>query len=201
MLTEELIQTVVREVLRRLQDPVPEVCVLVLAERDSATEEKVRALLAPFYGAAPALVFSGECCAGRAPERVILPFLSCSDMADLAAGRASGAHAAEALAHMLRGGKVEVLEFEYRGFAQTAPTSLYKLYASYENTLKSYGLTQFQPKRPENFKVHSALITAADVEKAAGEGARTMDAPAGAIITPLAAETADALGVSIRKQG
>ncbi|MBO4313523.1 MAG: hypothetical protein J5838_04450 [Desulfovibrio sp.] len=201
MLTEAMIQTVVREVLKRLQPSHGNGCVLVLGKRDPAVEDRVRSLLASSSGAAPDIVFSGECCSGHAPDRVILPKLSCSAMADLAAGRASEPCSAEVLGRLLCGEKVEVLEMEYRTYASTAPAALYKLYASYENTLKSYGLVLFQPKRQESVSTRARLITAADVEKAAGEGANCIDAPSGAIITPLAAEKAEALGISLRRQG
>ena len=201
MLTAETIQTVVQEVLKRLQSPQGSVCVLVLGERDAAVEDRVRTLLASCCSTVPDVVFSGECCGGRAPDRVILPRLSCSAMADLAAGKASGPYEAEALSRLLRGEKVEVLEMEYRAYASTAPAALYKLYASYENTLKGYGVVLFQPCRQESVRTHARLITAADVEKAAGEGTHCIDAPSGAIITPLAAEKAEALGISLRRQG
>ncbi len=201
MLTEAMIQAVVLEVLKRLQPSQSTVCVQVIGGRDAAVEDKVRSLLAPCYGAAPDIVFSGECCSGHAPDRIILPRLTCTAMADLAAGRASDPCTAETLSHLLLGEKVEVLEMEYRTYASTAPAALYKLYASHENTLKGYGLVLFQPKARENVRMHARLITAADVEKAAGEGAHCIDAPSGAIITPLAAEKAEALGISLRRQG
>ncbi|MGX8719085.1 MAG: hypothetical protein ACQGQP_08290, partial [Desulfovibrio sp.] len=96
MLTEAMIQAVVHEVLKRLQPSQSTSCVLVLGPRDAAVEDRVRSLLAPCHGAAPDIVFSGECCSGHAPDRIILPRLTCTAMADLAAGRASDPCAAEA---------------------------------------------------------------------------------------------------------
>ena len=95
---------------------------------------------------------------------------------------------------------MEVLEFGYRGYADTAPGALYDLYVGYEKTLASYGLKEFQAKLPESIRVREKLITAPMVEKYGKEGYRNMVVPADATVTPLAAETADALKVGILKK-
>lgn len=201
MNTEDLVQSVVQEVLKRLQKEDKKACVLVLAERDAALQQKILSLVAPYYEGSVDVVFSGECCGGRAPERVILPELSCSGMADLAAGKAGSPRLLDVLRMLLNGQRVEVLDFEYRRYAGTAPDALYRLYTSYEKVLRGFGLVAFQEKRPETAKTHASLITASMVEQAAGDGVHCLDIPSKSIVTPLAAETADALGISIRKQG
>ncbi|MBP3729884.1 MAG: hypothetical protein J6I40_00260 [Mailhella sp.] len=199
MNTEDIVQSVVREVLKRLNKE-KKYCVLVLAAREQALEDKVRILLSPYWGGEIDVVFSGECCSGREPKCIILPELTCSGMADLAAGRAGDPYLAEVLQLLLAGQRVDVLDFEYRRYASTASDSLYKLYAAYEKTLRSYGLAAFQEKRPETSKSHEALITSAMIEKASADGVHYLDIPARSIVTPLAAEKADALGVVIRRQ-
>ena len=173
----------------------------VLAPRDEALAERVEALVAPFYEGGADLLFLGEDAGGRKPGRHILPVLSCSDMADLAVGRASSPCMEEVLGLLLRGVEVEVLEFSYRAYTDTAPGPLYELYVAHEKTLAGYGLRAFRPRVPEKVMVREKLITAAMVEKAGAEGRRILVIPAAASVTPLAAETAEGLHMRIVKEG
>ena len=196
----ELISAVVKEVLERMEARKDRPCVLVLAKREAAHEEQVKPLVEPYYPEGVDLVFFGEDLGGRTPVRHILPYLCCSSMADLALGRVSSRTLETVLSLLLKGISVEVLRFGYRDHADTAPGALYDLYVGYEKTLASYGLKEFKAKLPEAIRVREKLITAAMVEKYGMEGYRSMVVPAGATVTPLAAETADALKVGIQKK-
>ena len=59
---------------------------------------------------------------------------------------------------------------------------------------------EFKAKLPESVRVREKLITAPMVEKYGKEGYRNMVVPADATVTPLAAETADALKMGIQKK-
>ena len=196
----ELISAVVKEVLERMEVRKDRPCVLVLAKREAALEEQVKPLVEPYYPEGVDLVFFGEDLGGRTPVRHILPYLCCSSMADLALGRVSSRTLETVLSLLLKGISVEVLRFGYRDHADTAPGALYDLYVGYEKTLASYGLKEFKAKLPESIRVREKLITAAMVEKYGMEGYRAMVVPADATVTPLAAETADALNVGIQKK-
>ena len=195
----ELVHTVVLEVLERI-DGRGNTCVMVLATRDAALVERIAPLVVPFFGEGTEILFPGEDCAGRTPQKYILPELSCSDMADLAAGRASSPLMEKTLARLLRGVEVEVLDFAYRTYAESAPGPLYDLYAAYEKKLASYGLREFRARRPDTARLRESLITAGMVEQAGTEGVRILVVPAAANVTPLAAETAESLHMSILKQ-
>ncbi len=196
METAELVRIIVQEVLRRMRPAAAGGCVRVLAPRSEALAARVAPLVEAWHGPVE-LVFDGEDPGGREVLRHILPELSCSDMADLAMGRASGPAAREALDLLLRGAAVEVLDFEYRRHAATAPGALYALYGGYERTLAGFGLREFRAKLPETVRRQDSLITARTVEEAGREDARTMQVSASAKITPLALEAADALGIRI----
>ena len=196
----ELVSAVVKEVLERMESRKELPCVWVLAKREPALEEKVRPLVEPYFPEGVELVFFGEDLGGRTPARHILPYLCCSSMADLAVGRVSSRTLETVLTLLLKGISVEVLQFGYRDYADTAPGALYDLYVGYEKTLASYGLKEFKAKLPESVRVREKLITAAMVEKYGLEGYRTMVVPADATVTPLAAETADTLKVGIQKK-
>ena len=196
----ELISAVVKEVLERMEVRKDRPCVLVLAKREAALEEQVKPLVEPYYPEGVDLVFFGEDLGGRTPVRHILPYLCCSSMADLALGRVSSRTLETVLSLLLKGISVEVLRFGYRDHADTAPGALYDLYVGYEKTLASYGLKEFKAKLPESIRVREKLITAAMVEKYGLEGYRAIVVPADATVTPLAAETADALKLGIQKK-
>lgn len=197
----ELVRTIVQEVLERTEAARAKACVKVLAPREEALERRMAALISPFYAEGADMFFQGEGTGGRTPVRYVLPELSCSDMADLAAGKASSPLMEEVLGLLLSGIAVEVAEFSYRAFAETAPGPLYERYVAYEKVLAGYGLRAFRPWVPEKAMVREKLITAAMVEKAGVEGRRALVVPAGASITPLAAEKAEELHISIVKEG
>ena len=193
---QELIRTVTREVLDQLRQASERPRVLVLAERDESLAARVRELLDEDVE----VIFWGEEAGGRPPARYILPRLSCGDMADLAAGKAGGGLAAEVLRLLLAGTAVDVLAFEHREYLETAPRPLCALYESYENALASYGLKALARKRPAAVKAREALVTAAVVERAHSDGASSLLVPVGAKVTPLAAEIAGNLRITILKK-
>ena len=192
---EALVREITRNVLERLRGESGRSRVLILAERDESLAATVRERL----GEDAEFLFFGEA-SDRAPDRCVLPRLCCSDMADLALGRASNPCLVEALRLFLSGVKVEVLEFGHRAFADTAPAALYALYESYEKTLASYGVTELKPKRPGTLRLRETLVTEKDVLRARESGASRLLLPAGAKVTPLAADTARDLKIVLEKE-
>ncbi len=195
MQDEELIRRIVEEVLEK---PTPRV--RVLADRSEALAQELLPLVASHFGPGVELVFRGEN-DGGSPVACLLPELSCSDMADLAAGRASSPVMDETLDLLLRGVGVGVARFAYRKYEQSAPGPLYDLYVGYEKTLAGFGVREFKAKKPELRRLRTALLNATAVEEAAADGARILVVSERTVVTPLAAERAEALGVGIRRQG
>ena len=68
----ELVSVVVKEVLERMESRKDRPCVLVLAKREPALEEKVKPLVEPYFPEGVDLVFFGEELGGRTPARHIL---------------------------------------------------------------------------------------------------------------------------------
>jgi len=189
----EMVLAVAREVLRQLRGGSAEPLVLVLAQRDAALAARVL----EFLGDAGELLFLGEDTGGRIPARNILPFLSCADMAVLAAGGAAGPALNETLRLLLSGAGVEVLEFEYRAYRETAPGPLYGLYASHEKTLAAFGLREFRRAEPGARRLREAVVTERAVAQAREQGASVLLVPETAKVTPLAADAAKALNINI----
>lgn len=205
---DAIVNAIVGQVVRRLKEegfalPVSSVrrpCVMVLADRDDPAALRVaEALNEPGDPAVTDLLFLGEDAGGRKPARHILPFLSCSDMADLAAGRASGPAVSAALGLLLAGEPVEVMEFEYKAYERSAPAALYRLYEGYEKTLAAYGMAALARKMPEVLRLRDDLVTEQSVSRAAECGALTLLVPPAAIVTPLARDAAKSLNVNIIK--
>ena len=192
---EALVREITRNVLERLRGEFGRTRVLILAERDASLAATVRERL----GEDVEIVFFGEA-SDRAPDRCVLPRLCCSDMADLALGRASNPRLVEALRLLLSGGKVDVLELGHRDYADTAPASLFALYESYEKTRASYGLTELKPKRPDAVRLRETLVTEKDVLRAKKEGVATLLLLAEAKVTPLAVDAARDLKIVLEKE-
>lgn len=196
MEVQDLIRAIAQEVLKHIRMEAEKACVMVLEKRDEALAAKVRECL----GSEEQVLFFGEDAGGRTPARHILPWLSCSAMAELAAGMASGPLLSEALRLLLAGSEVEVLEFEYKAYGETAPRPLYSLYQSYEKTLAAYGMKEFRRQQPGTVRLGENLVTEKTVIQARDKGASVLLVPATAKVTPLAADAARSMNINILKR-
>lgn len=188
-----LITAVVRAVLEQIEArPAP--VALVLAPKDDALAQRVEQRL----GNGMRVCFQRSS-AGEQPALYILPELSCSDMADLAQGRGSSLALREVLELLLQGKQVRTLGFAYRAYAATAPDALLHLYEEYAARLAAFGLTELAEAAPEASRTRDSLITANHVTEAAATGARTLRAPQGAVVTPLALDAAAECNMTILK--
>lgn len=193
---QEMIRIAAQEVLKRLQEEADKPCVLVLAEHS----DTVKAQVIEYIGDDADIVFHNEDTAGRTPCRYILPVLSCNDMASLAIGKASSDTASVVLQWLLSGFEVEVLDFEYRQYGDTAAGPLYSLYEAHEKTLASFGMKECKRKAPDTIRFRESLVTEHVVVEAHDIGAKTLLVPSSATITPLATEAAKNLHLTILKR-
>ena len=195
MAIDDLVQTIVREVLRQLQRPVVAPSVLVLAEQD---DTRVAPVLA-YLGSNQQVVYWDSVEINMLPERVIVPFLSSSQMADLALGRASDPVQQKILDFLLAGRCIEVFEFEYLRFNKTAPAALYQLYELYEEILCSFGLQRVRRSDEESNRFNLKLVTERDVIEAHQRGVSILRLHSDAQLTPLAIDCAKECGVQLQK--
>ena len=195
MAIDELVQTIVREVLKQLQKAPDRQQILILARQEDVAVAPVLQHLeqsgkAVFWDPKNDII---------APERTILPFLSCSQMADLALGRTTGPLLKKALDLLLMGKTVEVFEFEYLQFNKTAPEPLYQLYASYEETLRGFGLQRFAAENQNIARLSHRLVTERDVIEAHQQGITILRILSDAQLTPLALDCARERGIQLQK--
>lgn len=195
MAIDDLVQTIVREVLRQLQENAAYQQVLLLASRDDSHVAPVLQHLGPnskvsFWDAADA---------SSIPARTIVPLLSCSQMADLALGRATDPLLQKILDLLLAGTVVEVYEFEYLKFSKTAPEALYRLYESYEEILHDFGLQRVVTEGQNIVRLNKQLITERDVLEAHQQGVSVLRILSDAQLTPLAVDCARERGVKLQK--
>lgn len=190
----ELVATITREVIRQMGKKTEKECVMILENQDCTLVPRILEHIGDVD-----LLFFGDDPGTRTPVRYILPQLSCTNMADLAAGRALEPVAEEVLRLLLSGTKVEIFEFEYRSYAETAPGPLYSLYESYEATLSTFGLKEFIKKQPVIQRFKKAVVTEKDIIQANNKGVLELRIPENANITPLAAECAKELNVKLLK--
>lgn len=195
MAIDDLVQTIVREVLRQLQQSVTAPQVLILARQDEA---KVAPVLA-YLGSNQQIVYWDSAETAVIPERVIVPFLSCGQMADLALGRASDPLQQKILDFLLTGQCVEVFEFEYHRFNKTAPAALQQLYECYEETLCSFGLQKVSRAVEESDRLNLKLVTERDVIEAHQRGVSILRLHSDTQLTPLAIDCAKERGVQLQK--
>lgn len=191
----ELVRSIAQEVMKQLQEQNERECILVLADKDSVSAEQIQGLA----GGEQDVLYRGENTAGRKICRYVLPSISCHDMADLAHGRATGPYMEEVLQLLLNGTEVEVLDYGHHRYSETAPGPLFLLYEKYVETLIGYGLKPFIHKSPEYLRCWDKLVTEQAVRNTGRQGASVLQVLVGAQVTPLAAETAKELNISINK--
>jgi len=190
---DTLIAAVVRAVLDKVEHK-PGPVALVLAPRTDSLARLVEQRL----GNSMRVCFQPQS-TNEEPALYVLPELSCSDMADLAQGRGSSLALREVLELLLQGKQVRTLGFAYRAHAGTAPHALLRLYEDYAARLASFGLTELGEAAPTATRIRDCLITANHVAEAAATGARTLRAPQGAVVTPLAQDAAAEHNMTILK--
>lgn len=192
MTIEQVVRDVVAEVLKRLE-PLNNDRVVILAKAD---DENVAALQQQL--GVPAEVGIGTDVTSA--SRVIIPLLNCTQMADLAAGRATNYRIQQVLTRLLRGKSVEVYEFEYQRYSTTAPAELYDVYKAYQQTLRGFGLVDFvgKGKYPDPL-FDKAVATEEDILVAHKQGLRTLKLAATTLVTPLARDCAKAHGILLEK--
>ncbi|MCK5913589.1 MAG: hypothetical protein KAG12_06895 [Desulfuromusa sp.] len=194
MAIDDLVQTIVREVLKQLQETTDHQQILILARQDDVAVAPVLQYLEQ----SNRVVFWDPNNDIVAPVRTILPFLSCTQMADLALGRTTGPLLKKALDLLLKGKTVEVFEFEYLNFNKTAPEALYQLYASYEKTLRGFGLKRIEAETQGTW-LHKRLVTERDIIEAHQQGISVLQILSDAQLTPLAIDYAREHGVQLQK--
>ncbi|MCD6581993.1 MAG: hypothetical protein J7K90_09350 [Desulfuromusa sp.] len=195
MAIDDLVQTIVREVLKQLQEATDHQQILILARQDDVAVAPVLQHLEQ----SDKVVFWDPNNDIIAPVRTILPFLSCSQMADLALGRTTGPLLKKALDLLLTEKTVEVFEFEYLQFSKTAPEPLYQLYASYEETLRGFGLQRFAAEKQNTTRLSRRLVTERDVIEAHQQGVSVLHVLSDALLTPLALDCARERGIQLQK--
>lgn len=195
MAIDDLVQTIVREVLKQLQGATEGQQALILARQDDVNVASVLRHLDQNEKA----IFWDPTDDSATPARIILPLLSCSQMADLALGRTTGALSKKTLELLLTGKTVEVFEFEYLQYSKTAPESLYRLYASYEETLRGFGLKRFAAEDQNIARLDHKLVSERDIIDAHQQGISVLRILSDAQLTPLAVDCARERGIQLQK--
>ncbi|SQD78731.1 hypothetical protein [Moritella yayanosii] len=194
-----LIKTIVERVLSELQKDSSgsnKTHVMVLSAYSKLVEEQTLKCL---NANDVELHFLGDSHPVNEMARYVIPQLSCGDMAELASGQAKGPMTEAVLQLLLEGTAVEVLDYEYKAYENTAAPGLYKLYMQHESTLSSFGLTSFKPESKPIARCWQKLIAEKDVEQAAHAGVKEMHVIKESVITPLAMEQAKLSQINIYK--
>lgn len=192
---DDLVRTITANVIQQMQAKPTEKCCMVFSRRDSGLTERIQGLVGTDVG----ILYFGEELQSQTVGRYILPSLSCNNMANLAAGRAEGIYTKEVLSLLLQGTEVEVVDFDYKSFSETASGPLYRLYKTYQETLQSFGLVSFREKKAECFRFWKELVTEKTISETERRGASTLVVSRTSKVTPLAIETAKQLNITIQK--
>lgn len=192
---EALVKTIAAEVLKQVEGLEQLPSVLIIGQKGcpkcQATEKKL--------GQGVRFLYPDQHPSNDVALRRIVPYLSIRHMADLAIGKAEGPLMEKVLAALLAGQPVEVMEFEYKRYVDTATEGLMRMFEGQQAALASYGLTALDMTKRDTVRIRKELVTDADVAEAAQRGASEVLIPADTLITPLAVEGARELGITISR--
>lgn len=130
-------------------------------------------------------------------DRFILPCLHLDQMVDLALGKGGSRLMYAVRQVLLAGREVEVYQYEYRKYLETAPLQLINLYEDYRKQLRGFGLIECIRHRKNGLRIGKKVLTESDILKARDQGDQQLLLSAGCRVTPLAAETARNLGIKL----
>lgn len=192
---EALVKAIAAEVLKQIdgRDEAPRV--LIIGEKTCPKCQAAEKRL----GDGHAFLYPDEDPGPKESLRRIVPYLSIRHMADMAAGKAEGPLMEKVLASLLAGHPVEVMEFEYKRYADTAPEGLMRLFEGQEAALASFGLSAMDMTKRDTVRIRKPLVTESDVAEAGRRGATELRLPADAQVTPLAVESAKELGITLTR--
>jgi len=130
-------------------------------------------------------------------NRFILPCLHIDQMVDLAIGKGGSKLMYAVRQVLLSGRKVEVYEWEYLRYLDTAPRAMLDLYEGYRKQLEGFGLTDCTSNRKQPVRFDRNVLTEADILQAREHGTLQLAIAERCRVTPLALETARNLGIRI----
>ncbi|SCY24027.1 hypothetical protein [Desulfoluna spongiiphila] len=192
---EALVKAIAIEVLKQVNGDSETTRVLIIGEKTCPKCQAVQKRL----GKGHTFLYPDEDPGPGETLRRIVPYLSIRHMADMASGKADGPLMETAFRAMLAGQTVEVVEFEYKRHADTAPEGLMRLFEGQEAALAGYGLVAMDVTKRDSVRIRKPLVTEADVAEAGGQGAKELRLPADAQVTPLAVESAKDLGITLSR--
>lgn len=191
----ELVEQLVVQILGQLELTQATENVLVLGSKYDADN----LLLPKDDGVVVKVYSSDDVYNARQIDRYVLPHLELGDMADLAMGKTSSPKAKEVLDLLLIGKTVEVYQYEYTAYENTAAPPLYQLYCDYAETLRGFGLHPLQKQVQKTVRLDGRVISEKDVEKCNIEGITRIGISGNALVTSLAEECAKKFGIEIQR--
>lgn len=192
---KELVEQLVVQILGQLSDAQRFQNILVLGNRDEASQIRL-----PHNGDTKVNLFcEGEAYNAETIDRYILPRLEVEDMADLAVGKATSDKAKDILSLLLIGKTVEVQQYAYTNYKETAPGKLYQLYCDYAASLSDFGLCPLEKKVQKSESIHAGVLSEKDIEKCGSEGITRIRVFGKTLVTSLAEECAKKFGIEIQR--
>ena len=145
-------------------------------------------------------------------HRIILPYVSLKDLADLALGRAAGRIGRLVTELLMSGAKVYGGCFEHDRYKVSAPDAMAAMYQAYERTLATYGLNRLTKETVHGpaadsklsrltdtpaATVTDRLITEQRMAELAARGISRLVTQPGCLVTALAKDLARARSIQI----
>ena len=193
---EELVSMLTKKIVEEMKhsDKNPNTLVLVkkrVFEKSSFADQ---------LGSSRNLFYLDDDCRDLAFNEYILPQLSCSQMADLAMGKATGRTGGKVLELILKGKTVNVIEYEYKKYCRTAPEALLRHYESLEKQLNDFGIRKLKRKSAKSLRLRQKVLTQQDLTAAVQQAISQVEVAKDTCITPLAEEFASDHGIKIQRR-
>jgi ethanolamine utilization protein len=192
---KELVEQMVVQIMGQLANAQGVENVLILGSKNDAASISL-----PKQDDVTTKVYcSDDACDATEIDRYVLPSLEIEDMADLALGKATSVKARQILALLLGGKTVEVYQYAYAGYENSAPSQLYQLYCDYAETLSGFGICPLQKHVQKTTRVNARVVSENDIEKCNAQGVTRIGVSDRTIVTSLAEECAKKFGIEIQR--
>ncbi len=192
---EKLVQDISRLVLNELRQPQAQKTILLFARRNKDLPQALQWL----KNKENCLAYVDDSWSVDQIDRFIFPCLSIDQMVDLAMGKGGSKLMSELRQVLLSGKKVEIAEFEYQQFEQSAPSALIQLYKKYHATLEEFGVRTLKTEREFSYRFTGSVVTEADIAQANNDGVSCLEISKRCCVTALAFDFAKQQSIEIQR--
>ena len=193
---EKLVSQLVQKIIQEMKQPCDTKNTLVLVNTSHGMDSSLLAQL----NQTRKLFFLEDDRKNVRFHDYLVPEMTCTQMVDIALGRASDFITQLILDRLLGGQTVTVVEYAYKKYLDTAPEALLRTYEGYERQLTDVGIRGFEYQDRQTLRLRQKVVTQQDLAAVVQQSRSLIQVAKDTQITPLAIEFARDQGIDIQRR-